>query len=114
MIPTISLHHRSQGLLFFVHVSLFLLCPTFSLILSVATFRERISQVFFVIYAFYYGAYVGPLMDLAVHYKSFHIFLHSPLFTAWNDGLINHIGSEPWHKLFKYALSLFTPPSSSL
>lgn len=92
-----------QFTLFLSHCILFLIFPLGSFILSICTFRSKISHWFFILYAFYFGACRGPLQDLQTHYTVFLSFAYQPLDIAWNA--FDLLGKEPWHKLFKIGVA---------
>lgn len=95
-----------QANLLLAHCILFLLFPLGSLILSIFTFRSSVSQCFFIIYAFYFGASRGPLQDLLNHYNAFLDYDNKPLDVVWSYW--NKHGKEPWHKLFKIIVAQFS------
>lgn len=91
-----------QAHLILAHCLLFLVLPVASFILAICTFRSRVSQCFFIAYAFYFGSYVGACMDLEQHYHTLLTFANQPVNIAWTA--VDWIGKEPWHKLFKLSI----------
>ena len=86
---------------------LFFVSPFLTFVISLCLFRNVISQIFFVAFAFYFGWQVGPNMDLLNHYHNYLTFLGKSLWQMFVDPYTLYIGKEPFHFLFKYILSIF-------
>lgn len=86
---------------------LYAISPLLSFIIALSLFRNTVSQIFFIAFAFYFGWQVGPNMDLLNHYKNYIDFIGKPFSWAYTDVYTLYIGQEPFHIIFKYILALF-------
>lgn len=85
-----------------------ILSPIVALFLSIVLYRQKISYTFFIYFAFYFGWFYQPQMDLLTHYHNF-LSLKNMTFEEFiqNPRTI-HIGKEPYHIFFKYIISLIS------
>ena len=81
---------------------LLMISPIVSLFFSILFYRQKISYLFFVLFAFYFGWFYEPQLDLLIHYEHFITLIGENLLDAWTDIETQHIGKEPYPVLFKY------------
>ena len=100
-----QLNISNDGSYFFMMTLLYVICPFLSFVIALLLFRNRVSQFFFIAFAFYFGWQVGPNLDLLNHYHNYLRFFDKPFLWAFSDVETLYIGQEPFHILFKYILS---------
>ena len=105
-----QLNISNDGSYFFMMTLLYVICPFLSFVIALLLFRNRVSQFFFIAFAFYFGWQVVPNLDLLNHYHNYLRFFDKPFLWAFSDVETLYIGQEPFHILFKYILSLFKAP----
>ena len=52
----------------------FIVCPVISFVMSILTYKNAISQFFFILFAFYFGYKIDCILDLRTHYDNFLYF----------------------------------------
>lgn len=87
-----------------------MLCsPLASFIMSIRFYKNEVSQAFFIIFAMYFGYYMGFVHDLMMHYQNFILCFDG---TSWSDIVkdprVYVLGSDYYHITLKYILSRFT------
>lgn len=91
---------------------LYLIAPVASFIVSLRFYKNTISQVFFVLFAFYFGYQTDVLMDLENHYTNgFLRQMQIGLLQAVHDPECLYLGEEPYHFIFKWFVGLFSTSS---
>lgn len=91
---------------------LYLIAPVASFIVSLRFYKNTISQVFFVLFAFYFGYQTDVLMDLENHYlNGFLRQMQIGFLEAMHDPECTYLGSEPYHFIFKWFVGLFSTSS---
>lgn len=97
----------NDGSYFLVMTLIYVVCPFVSFVIALCMFRNRVSQFFYIAFAFYFGWQLGPNFDLLTHYQNYLTFINRPLSWIHTDFKTLYLGQEPFHILFKYLLSLF-------
>lgn len=102
-------NYRSLGnsnqidwLMIVVLVLVLVISPTMGFILSLICFRQKECRIIFLFFAFYFGWFYEPQLDLLNHYNHFKTLIGKSLLEAWTDPGTLHIGKEPYPVLFKY------------
>lgn len=85
-----------------------LISPIIGFFLSLICFRQKAALIIFVLFAFYFGWFYEPQMDLLNHYIHFKTLIGKSLSDAWTDPETIHIGKEPYPVLFKYFVGLIS------
>lgn len=98
------MNHRSDKIEILVFQTIgFVILPILSFITSVINYKSRISQVFFILFAFYFGWKIDCVLDLENHYANFRsYFIGHSLSDVFSNSSVYGIGKEPYHVLFKY------------
>ncbi len=94
-----------------IQIILMFVSPICSFLLSIRFFRNPISQVFFVIFAFYFGYFFPLDWDLNNHYVDFLDYYGHSLSEVLALGNTYYLGNEPYHIILKYLISRFTDSS---
>ena len=76
--------------------------PIMALFFAIIFYRQQYSFPFFILFAFYFGWFYEPQLDLLNHYNHFKTLIGKNLFEAWVDTETIHLGREPYPVLFKY------------
>ena len=99
----------SKGKYILIQSLLILLSPIVSFVVAIKFYKQGISQIFMIIFAFYFGMhfYIGD--DLTNHYINMRMFYSGK---SWNEIISNPlvfgIGHDYYHILMKYLISRFT------
>lgn len=83
----------------------FIVCPVISFVMSILTYKNAISQFFFILFAFYFGYKIDCILDLRTHYDNFLYFSDVSLVRILENREIYNVGYEPYHILLKYLIS---------
>lgn len=83
----------------------YLTFPIISFVLAVANYKKGISQIFFVLFAFYFGWQIDCVLDLENHYENFRTyFIGHSLSEVFSNVNVYGIGKEPYHIVVKYII----------
>lgn len=95
-------------LLFFVIT----ISPIMALAFSVMFYRQKISYIFLIIFAFYFGWFYAPQLDLLNHYNHFCSLIGKSLSECWKDSKTTGLGKEVYPVLFKYTVGKISSSSN--
>lgn len=91
---------------------LMLVSPICSFVVSLRFYKNELTQIFFIVFAFYFGFFCGHFHDLDVHYYEFmQYYVGHSLLDILNNPLTFSHGHEPYHFILKYIVSRFTTSS---
>lgn len=95
-----------------INIFLFLIAPILSFITSLRYYKEGVSHFFFICFAFFFGYQIDCLLDLEMHYNNFiSYYPGNNLSQILTNPNIYLIGTEPYHIIFKYAVSKISTDS---
>lgn len=97
----------NDGSYFLLMTLLYVICPFVSFVIALLLFRNRVSQFFFVAYAFYFGFQLGAQLDLSQHWNNYQNLVGKSFGEMWSDIVTLYLGKEPYHILLKWFLSKF-------
>lgn len=105
MNDTRNLIKGSNAWAVFALILVITISPVVGLVLSICFFKQiKISILLFIFFAFYFGWFYEPQLDLLVHYKHFKSLIGKNLLDAWTAPSTIHLGKEFYPVLFKYTL----------
>ena len=91
-----------------IQIALLLVSPISSFVVSLRYYKEFVSQIFFVLFSFYFGYYYAFGYDIMNHYEDMEMyFIGRPLGDILNDFRVYIAGFDAYHIVFKYVLSRF-------
>lgn len=83
----------------------YLTFPIISFALAIANYKKEVSQIFFVLFAFYFGWQIDCVLDLENHYENFRTyFIGHSLSDVFSNVNVYGIGKEPYHIALKYII----------
>jgi hypothetical protein len=98
----------SKGKYLIFQALLMLISPICSFFVSLRFYKNTISQIFILIFAFYFGYYCGFISDLATHYDDMvAIYVGRSLKEILRDPRTFLIGHDLYHFVLKFILSRF-------
>lgn len=98
-----------QSLKFFIFLSfLYLISPLACFVVCLAFYKNTISHIFFVFFAFYFGYFYPFDFDINNHYNDYLNFVGRSLEAIYADPDVYRYGTEPYHIILKYVLSRFS------
>lgn len=96
----------SKGKYFILQSLVMLVSPITSLFVSIRFYRSEISQLFFVIFAFYFGSHIHYVSDLLHHHNDMMIlYAGRGINEILNDERIFIMGKDIYHVFFKLIMS---------
>ncbi len=96
----------SKGKYFIFQCVVMLISPITSLLISIRFYKSEISQLFFVIFAFYFGYHLGFVHDLMNHYRDMiELYANRSASEIFADERIYIVGQDLYHVLFKFIVS---------
>ena len=99
----------SKGQYILIQTVLMLLSPIVSFIVALRFYKHGISQIFMIIFAFYFGMHFYIADDLTNHYINMRMYYSDK---SWqeilNNPLVYGIGHDFYHLILKYCISRFT------
>lgn len=96
----------SKGKYFILQCIVMLISPITSLFVSIRFYKSEISQLFFVIFAFYFGYHLGFVHDLMNHYRDMlELYVNRSVSAIFADERIYLMGQDIYHVLFKLVVS---------
>lgn len=99
----------NKGKYILLQIALFTVSPISSFLLTLRLYKSAISQVFFILFATYFGFYMGFVFDLMRHYQDMlSFYVDRPLDEILNDPRIFILGPDYYHVTVKYLVSRFT------
>lgn len=99
----------SKGKYILYQAALMMASPITSLMVSLRFYKNGISQIFFIIFAYYFGYYCGFVNDLMHHFVDMrNIYVGQSLREVLGDERTYLLGSDFYHVAFKFVLSRFT------
>lgn len=99
----------SKGKYILFQTVLMIASPISSLFVSLRFYKNTISQIFFIIFAYYFGYYCGFVNDLMHHFVDMrNLYVGQSLKEVLGDERIYLLGSDLYHIAFKFILSRFT------
>ncbi|MBR1881927.1 MAG: hypothetical protein IJ808_02760 [Muribaculaceae bacterium] len=88
---------------------LFIVSPICSFAVSLRFYRNAISQLFMILFAYYFGYYCGFVFDLMTHYRDIKLIYYGRTLTEiLNDPRAYFLGQDFFHIAIKYAVSRFS------
>ena len=81
---------------------LFIVSPFCVFIFAILFYKRKYSYLFLILFAFYFGWFFEPQMDLLNHYLHFKTLLGKSLYESWSNIDTLNLGSEPFPVLFKF------------
>lgn len=103
--------NKYHGTYLLTQIVMYLIAPVTSFITSLRFYKSSISQIFFVLFAFYFGYKVDVQMDLFRHYVDAVYEWNIGLSNAMQDPSCLYWGKEPYHFLFKWLIGQFSHSS---
>jgi len=83
-----------------------LISPLTSLFVSIRFYKSGISQLFFIVFAFYFGYHLGFVHDLMNHYRDMiELYCNRNASEIFADERIYIVGNDIYHVLFKFIVS---------
>lgn len=76
--------------------------PIMALVFALLFYRRWWAFLLFIVFAFYFGWFYEPQLDLLNHYEHFKSLIGKSLGEVINDSGTRFAGSEPYPVLFKY------------
>lgn len=96
----------SKGKYFILQCIVMLISPITSLFVSIRFYKSEISQLFFIIFAFYFGSHIHYVSDLLHHYDDMMIlYAGRNVNEIFADERIYLVGQDYYHILFKLIVS---------
>lgn len=93
----------------FLQTVLLVISPLTSLLVSIRYFKYTASQVFIVLFAFYFGYHYSFVHDLMRHYMDMiHLYPGRSLIDVLNDKRAYLIGADYYHIFYKYIFTRFS------
>ena len=97
-----------QGKYILIQILLMAVSPITSFAVSLRYYKSVVSQVFFVVFSFYFGYYYAFGYDIMNHYEDMmEYFVDRPLGDILDDFRVFIAGFDAYHVTFKYVLSRF-------
>lgn len=85
-----------------IQIACYLALPVVNLCIFIGSYKNAVSQFFFILFAFYFGYKTDCYLDLQNHYASITYFIDSTLAELFSNPELKHLGTEPFHIIFKY------------
>ncbi len=99
----------SKAFYFLIQCLLTLVSPILSLAMSLKFYKSAISQLFFVVFAFYFGYFCHFFFDESYHYKEFmNYYVGFSFSEIMQNPLVFVHGHDYFHVLVKFIVSRFT------
>lgn len=96
----------SKGKYFILQCIVMLISPITSLFVSIRFYKSEISQLFFIIFAFFFGYHIGFVYDLMNHYDDMmNLYVNRNVADIISDERIFLLGEDYFHVLFKLVVS---------
>ncbi len=99
----------SKGKYFILQCIVMLISPITSLFVSIRFYKSEISQLFFIVFAFFFGYHLGFVHDLMNHYKDMmDLYVGRGVTEILADERIYLLGQDIYHVAFKLVVSRFS------
>lgn len=96
---------KSDGKYLAIQAIAYLTFPIISFALAIANYKKGVSQIFFILFAFYFGWQIDCVLDLENHYENFRTyFIGHSLSEIFSNVNVYDIGKEPYHIVIKYII----------
>ena len=99
----------AKGKYFILQCIVMIISPITSLFVSIRFYKSEVSQLFFVVFAFYFGYHLGFVHDLMNHYRDMmDLYVGRSVEKIIADERIYLLGHDIYHVIFKIIVSRFS------